>query len=98
MLIPSEFTRFAVTQGIVARIADPHEIANVLSIDGIRYMIKNGKKVAFKIYFGASICMLATTFETTGGWLDPREILELLTMEEIKYMLEMMDFPGVLFW
>jgi adenine deaminase len=97
MLIPSEFARLAVTHGTVATVSDPHEIANVLGIDGIRYMIKNGKKTPFKFYFGASSCVPATTFETAGARLGPPEIDELLSMDEILYLSEMMNFPGVLY-
>ena len=97
MLIPSEFARLAVTHGTVATVSDPHEIANVLGIDGIRYMIKNGRKVPFSFYFGASSCVPATSFETAGATLGAKEIDELLSMEEIKYMSEMMNFPGVIY-
>jgi len=97
MLIPSEFARLAVVHGTVATVSDPHEIANVLGIDGIKYMIANGKKVPFKFYFGASSCVPATTFETSGASLGTTEIEELLQMDEVKYMSEMMNFPGVLF-
>ncbi len=97
MLIPSEFARLAVLHGTVATVSDPHEIANVLGIDGIRYMIRNGKKVPFKFYFGASSCVPATAFETAGASLGVAEMDELLQMNEIKYMSEMMNFPGVLF-
>ncbi len=96
MLIPSEFARLAVTHGTVATVSDPHEIANVLGLEGIRYMIANGKKVPFKFYFGASSCVPATAFETAGASLGPEEIEELLKMEDIKYLSEMMNFPGVL--
>ena len=97
MLIPSEFARLAVTHGTVATVSDPHEIANVLGLDGIMYMIKNGGKVPFKFYFGASSCVPATTFETSGATLGTKEIDKLLMMDEIKYMSEMMNFPGVLY-
>ncbi len=97
MLIPSEFARLAVVHGTVATVSDPHEIANVLGIDGIRYMINNGKKVPFHFYFGASSCVPATIFETSGATLGVVEMDELLKMPEIKYMSEMMNFPGVLF-
>jgi adenine deaminase len=97
MLIPSEFARLAVVHGTVATVSDPHEIANVMGIDGIRYMIRNGKKVPFKFYFGASSCVPATGFETAGASLGTAEMEELLQSSEIKYMSEMMNFPGVLF-
>ena len=96
MLVPSEFARVAVTHGTVATISDPHEIANVLGIDGIKYMIENGKSVPFKFYFGASACVPATPFETAGGKIGLEELEELLSMDEIKYLSEMMNFPGVI--
>lgn len=96
MLIPSEFARVAVTHGTVATVSDPHEIANVLGIDGIKYMIANGKSVDFKFYFGASACVPATPFETAGNKIGLDELEELLSMDEIKYLSEMMNFPGVI--
>ncbi|MDA3907247.1 MAG: adenine deaminase [Bacteroidales bacterium] len=96
MLIPSEFARLASIHGTVATVSDPHEIANVLGIDGVKFMIKNGKKVPFKFYFGAPSCVPATPFESSGASLGPDEIEELLQMTEIKYLAEMMNFPGVL--
>ncbi len=96
MLVPSEFARLAVVHGTVATVSDPHEIANVLGIDGIKYMIANGNKVPFKFFFGASACVPATPFETAGARFNENEMLELLGMEEIKYLSEMMNFPGVI--
>lgn len=96
MLIPSEFARIAVTHGTVATVSDPHEIANVCSMDGVKYMIENGKKVPFKFYFGAPSCVPATVFETAGAALGSDAVRELLEMDEIKYLAEMMNFPGVL--
>ncbi|MCB2208342.1 MAG: adenine deaminase [Bacteroidetes bacterium] len=96
MLIPSEFARLASVHGTVATVSDPHEIANVLGIEGINYMINNGNKVPFKFYFGASSCVPATPFETAGFELGLRELDELLGRDEIKYMSEMMNFPGVI--
>ena len=96
MLIPSEFARLAVVHGTVATVSDPHEIANVLGIDGIKYMIANGNKVPFKFYFGASACVPATPFETSGFQFHEKEMEELLGMKEILYLSEMMNFPGVI--
>ncbi len=96
MLIPSEFARLASVHGTVATVSDPHEIANVLGIEGINYMIDNGKKVPFKFYFGASSCVPATPFETAGFELGVEQLDELLAKDEIKYMSEMMNFPGVI--
>ena len=97
MLIPSEFARLAVVHGTVGSVSDPHEIANVLGIPGVRFMIENGKRVPFKFNFGAPSCVPATPFETAGAGLGVAEVGELLQMPEIKYLSEMMNFPGVLF-
>ena len=96
MIVPAEFARMAVVHGTVATISDPHEIANVLGIEGVNYMINNGKQVPFKFYFGAPSCVPATPFETAGACIDPEGIEELLKKEEIKYLAEMMNWPGVL--
>ena len=96
MLIPSEFARLAVVHGTVATVSDPHEIANVLGIEGVEFMIANGDKVPFKFYFGASSCVPATPFETAGASLGIEEIDNLLRKPEVRYLSEMMNFPGVL--
>ncbi|MBC8756631.1 adenine deaminase [Kordia sp. YSTF-M3] len=97
MLVPSEFARLAVLHGTVATVSDPHEIANVLGKTGVEFMIENGKKVPFKFNFGAPSCVPATSFESAGAVLDSNDIKELLEMPEIKYLAEMMNYPGVLF-
>jgi len=66
MLVPSEFAKVAVLHGTVATVSDPHEIANVLGIDGINFMIENSKTVPFKFFFGAPSCVPATGFETSA--------------------------------
>ena len=96
MLIPSEFARLAVCHGTVGTISDPHEIANVLGIDGVRFMIENAREVPFKFCFGAPSCVPATPFETAGAELDVEAVAELLALPEIGYLAEMMNFPGVL--
>jgi adenine deaminase len=96
MLIPSEFARLAVVHGTVATVSDPHEIANVCGMKGVEYMIENGKTVPFKFNFGAPSCVPATSFETAGAVVDPNDIDELMRREEILYLSEMMNFPGVL--
>ncbi len=97
MLIPSEFARVAVTHGTVATVSDPHEIANVLGIKGVEFMIANGKKVPFKFFFGAPSCVPATPFETAGAVFGLLETEQLLQNDEILYLSEMMNYPGVLF-
>ena len=97
MLIPSEFARLAVCHGSVATISDPHEIGNVLGVEGVKYMINNGKKTPFKFHFGAPSCVPATVFETAGAEITVDDVTELLALPEIHYLTEMMNFPGVLF-
>ena len=96
MLVPSEFARLAVTHGTVATVSDPHEIANVCGMEGIEFMIVNGKTVPFSFNFGAPSCVPATTFETAGAALNSQEVKQLLENPNIKYLSEMMNFPGVL--
>jgi adenine deaminase len=97
MLVPSEFAKLAVSHGTVATVSDPHEIANVLGIKGVEFMIENGKKVPFKFNFGAPSCVPATNFESAGAVIDSDGIKTLLQTKEIKYLSEMMNYPGVLF-
>ncbi len=97
MLVPSEFAKLAVVHGTVATISDPHEIANVCGIEGVTYMIANGKTVPFKFNFGAPSCVPATTFETAGAVLNAADVDDLLQKNDILYLSEMMNFPGVLF-
>lgn len=97
MLVPSEFAKLAVTHGTVATVSDPHEIANVLGIEGVEFMIENGNKVPFKFNFGAPSCVPATSFESAGAVIDSDGIKTLLQKPEIKYLAEMMNYPGVLF-
>lgn len=96
MLVPSEFAKLAVVHGTVATISDPHEIANVCGMKGVEFMIENGKQVPFKFYFGAPSCVPATIFETAGAALNAEEVDILLSKDEINYLSEMMNFPGVL--
>ena len=96
MLVPSEFARLAVQHGTVATVSDPHEIANVCGKEGVEFMIENGKKVPLKFYFGAPSCVPATPFETAGDVLDVDDVSDLLKRDEIHYLAEMMNWPGVL--
>ena len=97
MLVPSEFAKLAVVHGSVGSVNDPHEIANVCGMEGVEFMIENGEKVNFKFNFGAPSCVPATIFETAGAALNSDAVKKLLAKDEIKYLSEMMNFPGVLF-
>mgnify|MGYP002855538798 CR=1 FL=1 len=96
MLTPSEFARMAVCHGTVAAVCDPHEIANVMGVEGVDYMIHNGKRGHFKFFFGAPSCVPATPFETSGAILDAESIERLMENEDIHFLAEMMNYPGVL--
>jgi len=97
MLVPSEFAKIAVTHGTVATVSDPHEIANVLGVKGVEFMIENGKKVPLKFNFGAPSCVPATSFESAGAIIDADDIKVMMENPDIKYLAEMMNYPGVLF-
>lgn len=97
MLVPSEFAKVAVLHGTVATVSDPHEIANVLGVTGVDFMIENGKKVPLKFNFGAPSCVPATSFESAGAIIDSDDIKKMLENPDIKYLAEMMNYPGVIY-
>jgi adenine deaminase len=97
MLVPSEFARQAVVHGTVATVSDPHEIGNVLGVAGVKYMLDNAAQVPFKFYFGAPSCVPATEFETAGAEITVAEVEQLLDDPRIRYLSEMMNFPGILY-
>jgi adenine deaminase len=96
MMLPAEFARYSIVHGTVACVCDPHEIANVCGIAGVNYMIENGKNSPMKFYFGAPSCVPSTKFETSGAELDAGEVEKLLQREDIYFLAEMMNFPGVI--
>jgi adenine deaminase len=96
MVTPGSFARAAVSRGTTAVVSDPHEIANVLGMDGVRFMIDDARKVPLKFFFGAPSCVPATSFETNGATIDQNDIAELMILPEIKFLSEMMNFPGVI--
>jgi adenine deaminase len=96
MLTPPEFARIAVAHGTVGTVSDPHEIANVLGLDGVRYMQKLAAQTPCKIHFGIPSCVPATNFETAGATLGPDAIEELCRDKSLVYLSEMMNFPGVI--
>lgn len=97
MLAPSEFAPLAMSQGTIATVSDPHEIGNVLGIEGVRWMAKNGKTTPFYFHFGAPSCVPATIFETAGASIDVDQIEQLFSEGTCHYLAEMMNWPGVIF-
>jgi adenine deaminase len=96
MLTPPAFARLAVRHGTLATVSDPHEIANVCGIEGVRYMVDLGRKSGFKFFFGAPSCVPATPFETSGAILTVDEITTLFEEKSVSYLSEMMNYPAVL--
>lgn len=95
MLPPAEFARIAVTHGTVATVSDPHEIANVLGVEGVRAMQRMAANTPCKIHLGIPSCVPATGFETAGATIDSAAIEELCHDSSLIYLAEMMNFPGV---
>jgi adenine deaminase len=96
LLVPTEFAQLAVVHGTVGTISDPHEIANVLGVAGVEFMIENAKQSPLKFHFGAPSCVPATGFETAGAEINANDIRELMASPDIYYLAEMMNYPGVL--
>ncbi len=97
LLTPTQFARMAVLHGTVATVSDPHEIANVCGMAGVQYMIDDATKTNFYFFFGAPSCVPATVFETAGASISPSDTKSLLLQNDIWYLSEMMNFPGVLY-
>lgn len=97
MLTPLAFSKQVVKHGTVGVVSDPHEIANVLGKEGVEFMIENARLTPLKITFGAPSCVPATAFESSGASLSAEDIRELFAQEEVSYLAEMMNYPGVIF-
>ncbi len=96
MLTPIEYAKECVKHGVVAAITDPHEIANVCGVSGIKYMVKCANQTPVKIFTGAPSCVPATSFETSGALISPADIESLFIEGLCSHLAEMMNFPGVL--
>ena len=97
MVTPGAFAMIAVKHGTCNVVSDPHEIANVLGMEGIEFMIKDAEKVPLNFFFGAPSCVPATDFESNGATINYQMVGQLLARAEIKYLSEMMNFPGVIY-
>ena len=98
MMVPHKFARIAVSHGTIGVIADPHEIGNVLGVEGINYMIRSGREARFNFLFGAPSCVPAVggDIETCGREIGVKETQELMAREDIGFLGEMMNYVGVL--
>lgn len=96
MSTPSQFARAVLPRGVTSVITDPHEIANIKGLDGIRYMIEDSKKTPLDAYFVLPSCVPATPFENSGAILDAEKLSGLIDGKQIIGLGEMMDYPGVI--
>ncbi len=96
MVMPSRFAEMACRYGTVATVSDPHEIANVLGVEGIRLLIRDAKHAAFPICFTAPSCVPATSFETAGAILEAADLEPLFSGNEVCALGEVMNYPGVI--
>jgi len=98
MLLPSEFAKAVLPHGTTAVFADPHEIANVLGLKGIKLMLEDSKDLPLKVYIAIPSCVPASfpEFETAGASIGPKEVEEVLQWENVVALAEMMNYPGVL--
>lgn len=97
MLVPSHFAVAAVRHGTVAVVTDPHEIANVLGKEGVTFMLDNAENAPLKMIFGAPSCVPATSSESAGARIGSADIAEMLKEGRVKFLAEMMNFPGVIY-
>ena len=96
MMPPNEFARVALTHGTIGAVTDPHEIANVLGVEGIEFMIESGNKAPFYFSNGLPSCVPATIFETSGATIGVVETQKLMPQTEITHLSEVMNIPAVL--
>lgn len=97
MVAIPEYARTVVPRGTTTVIIDPHEIANVLGLDGIRYMLESSKGNPLSVHVMVPSCVPATHLETAGATLTADDIAPLLREKWVAGLGEMMNFPGVLF-
>jgi len=95
LLPPCEFARMAVAHGTVATVSDPHEIANVLGVPGVEFMLDDARRSPFHFCFGAPSCVPATPFDHAGATLDAARVATLLDRRDVGHLSEVMNYPGV---
>ena len=95
MLTPNEYYKAALMHGVTSLIADPHEIANVLGVSGIKFMIDSSKNIPFDFYFMLPSCVPATSFENSGAVLNSNDLKPLYSDSNVIGLAEVMDYPAV---
>lgn len=97
MLCPEQFVKTVLPHGTTTVVCDPHEIANVAGVEGIRYILEESANLPCAIYVMAPSCVPATHLETSGAALSAKDLEGILQMPRVIGVAEMMNFPGVLF-
>jgi len=97
MLSPGQFSKTILPHGTTTVICDPHEIANVAGIPGVKYFLEESSKSGCSIFVMAPSCVPATNLENSGAILNSDDLEEILDLEQVLGVAEMMNFPGVLF-
>jgi adenine deaminase len=95
MLVPVNFATIAIKYGTVAVVSDPHEIANVLGVEGVKFMIQSGNQSFLKFFWGVPSCVPATSFESSGAVIDSLSVERLFQAYSFVCLSEVMNFPGV---
>jgi len=95
MLTAAEFARAVVPHGTGAMVIDPHEYANVLGLDGIRYVLESTKNLAVDFFIMLPSCVPATHLETAGAHLTAGDLKLMISDERVAGVAELMNFPGV---
>jgi adenine deaminase len=95
MLTAPEFVRAVVPHGTGAVVIDPHEYANVLGLDGIRYILESTKNLAVDFFIMLPSCVPATHLETAGAHLTANDLKLMISDERVAGIAELMNFPGV---
>jgi len=96
MVPPRAFARMVLPRGVTTVVADPHEIANVRGLEGIRFMLASARQSPLSFFFTAPSCVPASHLETSGARLDASDLASLLREPEIIGLAEVMNFPGVI--
>ena len=95
LVTPPEFARAVLPHGVTTVVTDPHEIANVLGLEGMRYMLERAKNVPLNMFVMASSCIPATDMETSGARLEAEDLAPLLNHPWVLGLAELMNYPGV---
>ncbi|MCW1836462.1 adenine deaminase [Bacillus xiamenensis] len=95
MVTPAEFSKAVVPHGVTTVVTDPHEIANVSGVAGIRFMLEEARKAALNIYFMLPSCVPAVSFERSGATLKAKDLKPLYEEKEVLGLAEVMDYVGV---